>query len=611
MSRKRRVLIGDTIGDTPRPLFIDIPTLVRTRLLVQANSGGGKSFFVRRLLEQTHGSVQQIVLDVEGEFSTLRQKFDYVLAAKGGDTPADPRGAALLAERLLELRISALVDLYELPHQDRIRFVKLFLDALVNAPKRLWHPALIVIDEAHLFCPQQGRKESPSATSVMDLCTRGRKRGFCAVLATQRLSKLHKDAAAECNNKLIGRTSMDVDMKRAGDELGFEKQDRLKLRTLRPGEFFAYGPAITKDVVAVHVGPVVTSHPKAGTSLRHRTAPPTRRVKKLLPKLADLPAEAEQRELTTKELKRQHAVDAQTIATLERRLKAHPDTIEKVVYRDRPILTRDQVKALSLALRRWNMAVVTAGTTMQAQMKIAEAIESTIGRRLQKFAVAGEPKGSTRAQTDATKPSGAIAGTARVPQSRPEAGAGAGLPIDITKDNAVTRVLTALAKMPDGAPAARVGSLSGVSAKRSTFRLAIMHLRRAGLVEGNASAYHLTPYGREITASIVSTPGDGAAAVEHWRKELGRGVARQMFDALSTAGEAGLPASELGAAAGVDPKVSTFRLGISRLRSLDLITGDREGFFLKPELLEHGTHDDRMVRSHGQSDSGHTKKRAW
>ena len=82
----------------------DLDVLVDTRLLVQANSGGGKSWALRRLLEQTHGRVQHLVIDPEGEFATLRERFDYVLAARqGGDTAADPRAARLLAERLLEL----------------------------------------------------------------------------------------------------------------------------------------------------------------------------------------------------------------------------------------------------------------------------------------------------------------------------------------------------------------------------------------------------------------------------------------------------------------------------------------------------------------------------
>ena len=34
---------------------IDLPTLIDSRLLGQANSGGGKSWLLRRILEQSHG----------------------------------------------------------------------------------------------------------------------------------------------------------------------------------------------------------------------------------------------------------------------------------------------------------------------------------------------------------------------------------------------------------------------------------------------------------------------------------------------------------------------------------------------------------------------------
>src|SRR5713226_368106 len=85
---------------------LDLPTLLDTRLLVQANSGGGKSWLIRRILEQSQGKVQQIVIDLEGEFSSLREKFDYILVGTDGDTPADPNSANLLARKLLELNVS-------------------------------------------------------------------------------------------------------------------------------------------------------------------------------------------------------------------------------------------------------------------------------------------------------------------------------------------------------------------------------------------------------------------------------------------------------------------------------------------------------------------------
>ena len=187
-------------------LVVDLPVLIESRMLVQAQSGAGKSWALRRLLEQTHGRVQQIIIDPEGEFGTLREKYDYVLAGKGGDTPAEPRSAKLLARRLYELGVSAIIDLSELHRHEQVRFVKLFLEALLSAPKDQRHTAMVVIDESHIFCPQTGQAESGQA--VIDLCTLGRKRGLCAVLATQRLSKLNKDAAAELRNKLIGATGL-------------------------------------------------------------------------------------------------------------------------------------------------------------------------------------------------------------------------------------------------------------------------------------------------------------------------------------------------------------------------------------------------------------------
>lgn len=58
---------------------IDLKTLLRTRLLIQANSGGGKSWLLRLIAERAFGKVQTIIIDPEGEFATLREKYDYVL----------------------------------------------------------------------------------------------------------------------------------------------------------------------------------------------------------------------------------------------------------------------------------------------------------------------------------------------------------------------------------------------------------------------------------------------------------------------------------------------------------------------------------------------------
>src|SRR5579864_4145875 len=131
-----KIVIGAADG---RNVGIDIPLLLTTRLLVQANSGGGKSWLLRRMAEQLYGKVQTIILDPEGEFYTLREKFGYVLVGEGGETPADIRSAAMLAEKFLQLKASAVCDLYEAFRSrpmDRRQWVRAFLNALLDAPRR-------------------------------------------------------------------------------------------------------------------------------------------------------------------------------------------------------------------------------------------------------------------------------------------------------------------------------------------------------------------------------------------------------------------------------------------------------------------------------------------
>jgi hypothetical protein len=154
---------------------------------------------------------------------------------------------------------------------------------------------LVILDEAHIYCPERGSGKAESTEAVISLMTQGRKRGIAGIKATQRLSKLHKDAAAEANNVIIGRTWLDADQVRAGEAIGLSQTDRLKLRDLGQGEFYAFGPALGQPgVVHFRSDQVRTTHPRPG--LRHLlTAPaPSRAIRGVLDKFADLPQEAEE-----------------------------------------------------------------------------------------------------------------------------------------------------------------------------------------------------------------------------------------------------------------------------------------------------------------------------
>lgn len=337
---------------TGAKLSIDLKSLIVSRMLIVANSGGGKSHAIRKLAEVTHGHVQQIIIDTEGEFASLREKFDYVIAAaQGGDALAHPKTAKLLAERLLETGVSAIIDIYELKPHERHAFVRIFLESMVNAPKNLWHPVLVVLDEAHVYAPEKEQSEASGA--VADIATRGRKRGFCLVVATQRLAKLSKDVAAELKNKLIGGMTLDVDVKRAAADLGMTPKDAVPLlRNLEAGHFYAFGPSIGREVREVHVGPVSSSHPKAGSKV-FQVPKPTDAILAVLPKLADLPKEAEEKAKTETDLRRELADAKRKLTKLEN------DPVLTKVLNASQVQTIDELKRTRADNKRLRATVET------------------------------------------------------------------------------------------------------------------------------------------------------------------------------------------------------------------------------------------------------------
>jgi hypothetical protein len=177
----------------------------------------------------------------------------------------------------------------------------------MNAPKTLWRPVVIMVDEAHRVCPERGMGESEAYQSMIDLATDGRKRGFCGVYATQRLGKLSKNASAELLNRLIGRTIEDLDVDRAADLMSVRRSDRqefdLGLKQMKPGHFWAFGQAVAIERKLVLVGQVETRHPEPGTPAAAIVPPTPEMVKKLLPQLADIPKEAEHKIRTEEELR--------------------------------------------------------------------------------------------------------------------------------------------------------------------------------------------------------------------------------------------------------------------------------------------------------------------
>jgi uncharacterized protein len=555
----RTVCMGKRTEDGVR-FDADLDVVLRSNLLVQANSGGGKSWLLRRLIEQSFGKVPQIVIDPEGEFSTLREKFDLILVGKDGDTPADVRSASLLAHRLLELGVSAVIDLFEMSPPTRPAWVALFIQALVEAPKKLWRDLIVYVDEAHTLAPEPGHGASESSgekrcrSALIDLAARGRKRGYGTVAATQRLGKLSKDFAAELKNVMIGQTFIDIDRERAAGCLGISKTDKQgffkQVKNLPPGEFFAMGRALVLEPTLVAIGDVRTEHPEAGRR-QASPPPPTGKILHLLPQLADLPREAEAKVETEKGLREE-------VARLKRELDARPSGPAREVRVEVPVVPEGW-RASAKKMREKAEESSSAAARLAAMI-----VEMTIGL---KDLVEAAPPGSQiagrfpPALSSRDKARQAIRDPS-VPSPRQNVPRQEGprlMPGEI-------KILTAVAQHPGGVTREQLSVLTGY--KRSSRDTYLQRLKAAGHVEEASGRIVATEGGKEALGDQYQPLPTGDDLLKYWRSRLPLGELK-ILDVVVAAYPNAIDKEDIDIATGY--KRSSRDTYLQRLRSRRLI----------------------------------------
>jgi DNA helicase HerA-like ATPase len=114
---------------TGEPASLDLEELLATRLLVQGNSGSGKSHLLRRLLEQSVPWVQQAVIDSEGDFATLAAQYGHLVIDAEEHTE---RGLQVAAERARIHPVSTILNLEGLDVENQMSSRRCFSWRLVR-----------------------------------------------------------------------------------------------------------------------------------------------------------------------------------------------------------------------------------------------------------------------------------------------------------------------------------------------------------------------------------------------------------------------------------------------------------------------------------------------
>lgn len=247
--------VGDVVADLDR--------LMEFGAFVEGTSRSGKTNLVRVFLEQTYGLVQHIVIDVEGEYATLRSaERPYLIVGNGRDValPAEADAIRRFALAIVQKGVSVIFDLSEHDTDEQHTIVAAVCDALVSLPEN--HPgnAAVVLEELQEFAPEGGGKNT-ALPAVRRLSKRGLKRGFFIIGASQRVSDVSKGIVTQLKTKMIGGTDH-KDAPRALEELGLPTRDRASVTDLVQGEFWVKGPAFERHAQHVRVPRSITAPPK-------------------------------------------------------------------------------------------------------------------------------------------------------------------------------------------------------------------------------------------------------------------------------------------------------------------------------------------------------------
>jgi hypothetical protein len=185
----------------------------------------GKSYTAKKIAEQLlHAQQQIVVVDPKGDWWGLRSSADgqgpgfpiVILGGEHGDVPLEPGAGELVAQMVVNERVSVVLDLSELRKHQVATFMTAFLETVyrLKAKEEFRTPLMLIIDEADAIASQKPQKgEERMLGAAEDIVRRGGQRGIGVMLVTQRAAVLNKNVLTQVGILILLRTtgSQDID----------------------------------------------------------------------------------------------------------------------------------------------------------------------------------------------------------------------------------------------------------------------------------------------------------------------------------------------------------------------------------------------------------------
>jgi len=136
------------------------------------------------------------------------------------------------------------------PDVQQIIVARLLSNLFEARKANLVPPGMVVVEEAHNYCPEKGFMKTSSSDVLRTIASEGRKFGLGLLIVSQRPAKVDKNVLSQCNTQIIMRVTNPNDIRAITKSLeGISSELEEEIKRLPPGVALFVSPDIPRAVM--------------------------------------------------------------------------------------------------------------------------------------------------------------------------------------------------------------------------------------------------------------------------------------------------------------------------------------------------------------------------
>ncbi len=552
---------------------------------ILAARGAGKSNTAAVMAEEMFkAKLPFVVIDPVRAWWGLRSSADGkgpglpipIFGGKRGDVPLERGGGQLIADLIVDQRLSCVLDISDFESEAAKK--QFLLDFARRLYQRNEAPLHLFLEESDDYIPQKPMKDELQLLRAWEnIVRRGRSRGLGMTMITQRSAVLNKNVLTQAQTLIAMRTTGPQDIAAIEAWLKYHQQGKEileSLPSLEDGEAWVWSPRFLKKTVRVRFRMRETFDSGATPKMSKEAKKPAT--------LADIDLKTVKQKMEAT-IERAKAEDPRQlrakIAELERQTKAGPvPAAGKLEIKEVPVITDKQFAQLEKTANKVAAVLkraIESSATIQEAVKSLEAISREISTTARMKSIIKNESSLVRQGFHVPGARAASAKLILTPTLSPRSSRGQALKergnsVDSLPSGA-RKILIALAQYPDGRTKVQVAILTGYAHGGGGFINYLGSLRSKGYITGGNDRLRITEAGVVALGGFTPLP-TGAELLEHWRRKLGK-AERAALDVLISVYPESLPSETVAERAGYAPGTGGINNAFSRLRTLELIHG--------------------------------------